>query len=787
MAVIASLLLALPAHAARPLLDKGQWDAYFALFARDAYASWKTTTVRLDTYSGAPVDFSAYEVDVADVVIAGQNLQSRAIDTAHRKPVVRWRFTPPPGYQFEANDVNVPLEGREGFFVIEARRGDAVQQVWVNRTRVGLLSKEGPEGILLYGADLQTGKRLRNMRISLLVGAKFEERHTDDSGIVRWTDYTRRPIFALAEFGGSKAFVSFLPQPPVPSALVVARVDNAAIHAGDRVRVVGFARKRTAAVFRPATGDVHVVINGRGRTIVSESAHLDSSGAYVAEITIPANTESGDYAVLASSSGATGGTSLHVDALAGDLALAVTTDCSKGCSGETDLPLVVTARRAGAKAAGVTVAVHVVRSPHIVVRNDRPDVEAWGTSPVLDASAITDAAGEARFRVAAPTDGLASTYGVEASSGAATATTSIKMATGKIALSLFPDRASLDVGEPANVQVRAFDPIDGSPVGDIVVTLRASHGTSASEQQITLGRDGRATATMRNLPLGNVLLTAQAQSGSATVMDAYGVTVRPRVLGARASLVSSEIAITLDRKRYGPKERVEVSAQLAGAVGDALFTLEGTKPVDARTVAVNGGRANTQLALTNAAGDVRVGAAFVRNGALLWATQSLNVDGAGRPLFTTLSSDRASYGPAEVAKITIEHGYGAAVGTLIVRLSDALASGSADFDAVSDVLRAGATTTQDPASEEPGWHVWVAPARSKASDIFAFERRGTSKVAAANVGAAATKTLLFKVEHGERGVLSVPLPSERGRYVLSLIDISEDGDVGAASLSLTVR
>lgn len=777
----------MPAHAARPLLDKGQWDAYFALFARDVSPSWKTTTVRLDTYSGAPVDFSAYEVDPAEVLIAGHNVQSRAIDTSHLKPVVRWRFTPPPGYQFEANDVSVPLQNREGFFVIEARRGEAVQQVWINRTRVGLLSKEGPEGILLYGADLQTGKRLRNMRISLVVGSTFVIRQTDSSGIVRWNDMAHRPVFALAEFGQSKAFISFLPQPPVPSALVVARVDNALVHAGDRVRVVGFARKRSALVFRPASGEVHIVLSGRGRTAASETAHLDNSGAYVADITVPPNAPAGDYAVLATAAGATGGTSLHVDALAGDLALGVAADCSQGCSGESDVPFIVTARRGSAQAAGVTVAVHVVRSPHIFVHNVHPDVVPWGTGTVLDANAVTDARGEAHFKIPGPTDGLASTYSVQASSGGATATASIKVATAKIALSLTPDRTSLDVGEPVNVQLRAFDPLDGAPVGGITVTLRASHGTSASEQSVVLGRKGSASVTMRNLPLGNVMLIAQAQSGGATAMDAGGISVRPRVLGARASLVSSEIALTLDRKRYGPKEHVEVSASLAGAAGDALLTVEGTKVVDARTVVTAGGRANAQLALTNAAGDVRVGAAFVRNGALLWTSRPLNVDGAGRPLYTTLASDRRTYAPSDTAKISIDHGYAGAAGTLVVRLSDTLATGGADFDAVSDVLRAGATTTQDPASEEPGWHVWVAPARSKASDIFALERRGTSQFATGNVTAAATKTLFFKVERGEHSVLSVPLPSEPGRYVLSLMDISEDGDVGAASLSLTVR
>ena len=132
---------ALPVRAARPLLDSGKWDNYFALFARNAAVPWKRITIRLDTYSGAPVDFAAYDVDPADVLVAGANARPRAIDTSTRKPVARWRFTPPPGLTFASNDVEVPLLNREGFYVVEARRGTAVQQVWLNLSRVGLISR----------------------------------------------------------------------------------------------------------------------------------------------------------------------------------------------------------------------------------------------------------------------------------------------------------------------------------------------------------------------------------------------------------------------------------------------------------------------------------------------------------------------------------------------------------------------------------------------------------------------------------------------------------------------
>ena len=66
-----------PAGAARPLPDSGKWDRTFALYARDVAVPWKRIAVRLDTYSGAPVDFAAYEVDPADVLVAGTRARAR--------------------------------------------------------------------------------------------------------------------------------------------------------------------------------------------------------------------------------------------------------------------------------------------------------------------------------------------------------------------------------------------------------------------------------------------------------------------------------------------------------------------------------------------------------------------------------------------------------------------------------------------------------------------------------------------------------------------------------------
>ena len=155
--------------------------------------------------------------------------------------MLSFNFTPPGGYQFQSNVVNVPLGAREGFFVVEARRGDVGEQVWINRSRIGLISKETPSGLLLYGADLGTGMPLARMRVQFVVNRSFVTAMTDADGIVRW-NRSPRPVFALAQWGNSYAFLSLLPQPPLPATIVGVRTDSAVVHAGDVV-----ARRRFCA------------------------------------------------------------------------------------------------------------------------------------------------------------------------------------------------------------------------------------------------------------------------------------------------------------------------------------------------------------------------------------------------------------------------------------------------------------------------------------------------------------------------------------------------------------
>jgi hypothetical protein len=776
-------MLAAPVYAARPLLDRHQWDAYFALFARDAYVPWKPVTVRLDTYSGAPVDFAAYNVDPAEVIVAGQNRSPRALDTSHLRPLARWRFSPPAGYRFESNDVPVPLGGQEGFYVIEARRGDAVQQVWLNRTHVGLLTKESPSGLVLWGVDLHDGRALANMTVSFLVGLQLVAQKTDAHGVIVWRG-AGRPSFALAESGAGRAFVSILPQAPVPGAIVGVRLDSAVARAGDRIRFVGFARKRVSGELRRAVGEARVTLAGRGTTLATTVAHLDAAGAFSGELSVPAGTDAGEFAVLASAAGAVGGTSVQIDA-AGDVALALHPLCP--CAPDRDVAFVVVAKRGDLPAADTAVHVLVVRTPHVVPPGSPDDAVRWGTTEVVNRTIRTDATGSAHIAILPPTDGLDSTYGIRATTRGASATSRIVVPNAAVSLALEANAPSADVGVPVGFDVRGFDPTDGAPAVGAVVTVRLSHGASEQKQSAVLDARGLAHVIFKQTSLGSNLALAETTAAGRTALDATAVLVEPSALSGQTLSAQGDVTVALDKARYRVGDRVAVRASAAGAVGDSLVTLEGARTYAVRVTPVGNGTSTTSLDLGDPQGAVRVSAAFVRDGAIATGDAPVALDAPGHPRLTDATLDRSTFAPGAIAHLTIHDATAPPGATIALRVADGRESGPALFDDAADVLAAGATSEQAPSSADPEWHAYVEPARSKANDIFAAERPRKASTESPSIGVAAPRTLLWQIARANGDGVDFPVPAERGHFVVSILKMSDDGDVGATSVSFNVE
>ncbi|MHB8140777.1 MAG: hypothetical protein ACYDHD_05910 [Vulcanimicrobiaceae bacterium] len=780
--LVCALLCALPANAERPIVDFHKLDSNFMLFARDSNVPWQPTTVRLDTYTNAPVQFAAYQVNPGDVLTAGTNARPRVIVTAGRRPVATWSYTPPGGFQFQSSEVTVPLGNRQGFFVVEARRGNVGEQVWINRTRVALLAKQTPHDILLYATDLGSGRALSHMRVQFVVNGRFVTRYTHDDGVLRWTGMPR-PVFALAQWGDSYAFVSFLPQAPLPRTLLGIRLDSASLHAGGVVQVVGFARRQVGSAFRPA-GDVggEVELRYGARLIAHDAVRLNPSGAFATSLKIPANAPAGDYAVLAQAAGGVAGASLHIDADANGLSLSVASACVRECNPDANVPVTVRARRYGRPVGGVPVTVAVVRSPHILFGGPGDD-DAWGTTRWYKTTVRTGGDGQATFDIPRPTDGLASTYGVRASAGGATADTRIVVPTAPIALRLRLDHDRTTLGVPVGFQVVGRYVATDAPARNVTVTVQLAHDPSVQQQTVTLDAQGWAHGVFRRASLGTSIVLAKAVFNGAEASDAAQVSVVPRADDVQRTDASDAVHIGLGRSVYRAGEDMGVQVTSPGARGDAFLSVDSAISTDTRVVPTHDGRASTMFRVLDAPGQLDVGAAVVRDGALAWNVVPLPEDAPGRavPMRITIGGGNT---PGAVALVRVLQPL-ATHGTLVVRLSRGIPSGSALFETAPQLLAVRLTTTQTSAPPGVTWHPWVDSTGAHPQVIVFI--RPTAPRPKATLAKANSSALYWKVERPASDLIRVPLPRRAGAYTLSLLEIADNGRLAAGSARIVVR
>ena len=201
-------------------------------------------------------------------------------------------------------------------------------------------------------------------------------------------------------------------------------------------------------------------------------------------------------------------------------------------------------------------------------------------------------------------------------------------------------------------------------------------------------------------------------------------------------------------------------------------------------VGVRDGHAETSVRIGDAPGMLAIGAAFVRDGSVQWDSIPLLVDAPGRPLGAALSLDRTAYDPGAMATAKIED-VQPGTGTVFVRITKGIPTGSALFASAPDLLAIGTTATQDSAVGGASWHPWVDSTGDHAV-IQTFARR-SAPPADLTMTQADTASLYWKVDRASGDSVTVPVPALPGKYVLSLLKVDDDGRVTAASSDLLVR
>ena len=152
--------------------------------------------------------------------------------------------------------------------------------------------------------------------------------------------------------------------------------------------------------------------------------------------------------------------------------------------------------------------------------------------------------------------------------------------------------------------MRGYDPLAGTPAAGATVRVQLSHGPTVQTQTVTLDAEGAARVTFRNVALGMNLAEASTTLDGRDVRDVAAVTVALDAQGGGSTAGAGDLHISLDRTRYKPGDRVAVSANLRGALGDALITMETVRGAATTVAATANGSAS---ATAQRSGDDRGG------------------------------------------------------------------------------------------------------------------------------------------------------------------------------------
>ena len=120
-----------------------------------------------------------------------------------------------------------------------------------------------------------------------------------------------------------------------------------------------------------------------------------------------------------------------------------------------------------------------------------------------------------------------------------------------------------------------------------------------------------------------------------------------------------------------------------------------------------------------------------------------------------------------------------------MRISRGEPSGSAQFDSAPALLAIGVAATQTSAPAAVTWHPWVDSTGDHAH-VLGFVRR-TQPPDRLLLAQAESQAVSWSVQRTGGDALDVQMPSQSGRYTLSVLEIADDGSVGAGSSGVVVR
>ncbi len=184
-----------------------------------------------------------------------------------------------------------------------------------------------------------------------------------------------------------------------------------------------------------------------------------------------------------------------------------------------------------------------------------------------------------------------------------------------------------------------------------------------------------------------------------------------------------------------------------------------------KAVHVRDGRARATLTVPASIGDLAAGVAFVRDGAMQYATRDIRRRRPGSAAHDHAAGGSAgAYGRAKRPRSASSTAGSHEAGTVAVRLGDGIPARGADFVDAPDSLASGRDDDAESGVGRPGVACVGGAGALDAGDIFAFDRPRAAEKTDASLAVAAPRALVWR-DRSRTPVrsLDVTLPQREGQ------------------------
>lgn len=502
-------------------------------------------------------------------------------------------------------DLNLPSL-KEGFYWVSVKHGKRSAGVFVNVTKIALVTKSGDGQVLAFVTDLASGKPVPSAEILLARSSRMEV-----AGKTEADGKTQVPAaggdgmeLVLARHGDSLALTGFYSGGSRAEArpTVGWLTDRPVYRPGDRVQFKGTIRVPSGLEFKlPKVDTLPVeILDNREQVIRKESLTINEHGSFFGEFSTSREAEPGIYTVRAKIGIFPYDHSVELAAYRKpEFTVDLRPEKETLIAGETARIVIDCKYYFGSPVPGAKIRGYSYRNP----RWGEPDFDGSSEGSYERFSfsggeysesfeAVTDDAGRATIEVPTrvaddpeeyPTD-FDYTFNVTVQGPGDKAVDKevvLTVCRGSFALSPKIDRSWMRPNESSKVQVRLRDHLTGKPVANQDVTMEAGidvyeRRSSAfiSRKVMTATTDATGIATFSFLPdtAGDWRLKfASRDSEKRWVRREQSIWVDGDV--PRAPM-DARLKVLVDRPEYKPGDTIEALVQTSAPGGFALVTVE---------------------------------------------------------------------------------------------------------------------------------------------------------------------------------------------------------------------